>query len=410
MKRLAIALAFLVPAIGIAQTNECVGMTTEILAHRYVKRTTINNVQSQAGTWVVGSYAGNWDTSVQQTAYYEASQSHYGTQSTQNGSSTVTFNDTPSSNGTGTYSNLNGHQAYCDQWPYTTSTGGSWDSQEVEAPEIESLPQANGDGVPSLWYFKDAPSAVPANVGYGGGYAFQYANLTYNKNCLGNDTCSGNPTWSKVDSEGSITVNSSGVLQSTGPSAGCGEYSAIVEATLSGWTVDSLIWVNAPVSGQLPFGKSVSTDKWEVDASGETTTGYMTRHPWEVVGICGFAIPSMAINETFGTWSEPGATSGWTTDPGESHHDRFPGSFCPTCRSYGGQYFFEDVIGAEAVMGTPTPVWTGPGPTYMYNTVIKTTSLQKWFIGVQTPHGNGTEILNLNIKLYQDHGFSVKNP
>ena len=174
--------------------------------------------------------------------------------------------------------------------------------------------------------------------------------------------------------------------------------------------MDSLIWVNAPVGAQLPYGKSVSTDKWE-DAGGETTTGYMTRHPWAVVGLCGWAIPSMAINETFGSFSEPGATSGWTDDPTASKSDRFYGSFCPTCRVYGGQYFFEDVLAAgPGIIGTPSPLYTSPGPTYSYSTVIKTTNLQKWFIGIQTPNGNGTEVLNLNLKYYRDHAFSTKNP
>ena len=223
MKRLLLALALLLPVLGVAQ-NQCIGTTTQLLAHRYVKRTTINNVQSQAGTWVVGSYAGNWDTYVQQTAKYEGSQSHYGTQSIQNGPSTVTFNDTPSSKGTGIYSNSNGHVAYCDQWPYTTSIGTSSDTQEVDAPEIENLPAGNGEGVPSLWYFEDAPSAVPAHVGYSGSYLYQYANLTYNKNCLGNDTCNGDPTWSEQDGEGSITIDSNGKVSSTGPSDECEVY------------------------------------------------------------------------------------------------------------------------------------------------------------------------------------------
>ncbi len=410
MKRLLLALAVLLPAIGVAQTNQCIGVATEVLAHRYVKRTTINNVQSQAGTWVIGSYAGNWDTYVQQTAMYEGFQSHYGTQSIQNGPSTVTFNDTPSVNGTGTYSNSNGHLAACDQWPYTMSIGTTWDIQEVDAPEIENLPPGDGEGVPSLWYFEDAPSAVPAHVGFSGGYLYQYANLTYNKNCLGNDTCNGDPTWSEQDGEGSITIDSNGKVSSTGPSDECEVYDASVEATLSGWKVDSLIWVNAPAGAQLPSDMSVSTDKWEIDSSGETTAGYMTRHPWELVGICGLAIPSMAINETFGSWSEPGATSGWTGDPVETDKDRFPGKFCPSCRTYGGEYYFEDVIGAPAAEGTPSPIYTGSGPNYTYSTVIKTTSDQKWYVGDQTPHGDGTEILDLSVKYYQDHGTSIENP
>ena len=82
MKRLLLILFSFLPALGFAQINECVATgvfaPTEILAHRYVKRTTINNVQSQAGTWVVGSYAGNWDTYVEQATYYGGTLSHWG--------------------------------------------------------------------------------------------------------------------------------------------------------------------------------------------------------------------------------------------------------------------------------------------------------------------------------------------
>lgn len=285
----------------------CTGQTpTAILAHRYVKRTSINNVQSQAGTWVRGTYAGNWDTFVRQRAYYEGLQSHpTGTDTTQNGDATVTFNDTPSSKGTGTYSNSNYHEANCDVPPFAQSTGTSGDVQEVDAPEIENLPDSN-----ALWYFgSGTPGAVPVNVGYGGGFAYQYANLTYNKNCVFNDTCSGTPSWGENDPEGAISVSSSGVMTSTKGHANC-EYNSAATATLNGWTVSTPgILVNWATGVTKPSNEDVETIRWQ--DSGGLGDGYMTKHPWQANDNCGSnAIPSMAINETFGIFDRFGVTTG----------------------------------------------------------------------------------------------------
>ena len=342
MKRLLLALTFFVPAFGIAQTDECIGATTDILARRYVNRTTINDVQSQAGTWVVGSYAGNWDTSVQQRAYYEGSQSHYGAQTIQNGPSTITFNDTPSSKGTGSYANFNSHQASCDKWPYTTSAGTSSDTQQVDAPEIESLPYSN-----ALWYFgSGTPSAVPAHVGFDGGYAYQYANLTYDKNCLDDDACDGSVTWGEIDTPGAISVTSVGVLTSTKGHSTC-SWDSAVTATLDGWTISESILVAKPTGVTRAYGQSVTTS--------QLSNGYGTDHPWEVNDTCGYKLPSMAVNETFGAFSEHASvTAGWG-DPTASHPS-----------GWADEYFFTDRIGADDELGPPTwdpaPEYTGPGP------------------------------------------------
>ncbi len=283
---------------------QCVGAATQFLAHRYVKRRSLNNVESQAGTIVIGRYAENWDTAVQSTAFRDQTQTHYSVASAQNAASYVTFNDTPSSDGAGTYSNSNSHQAYCDVSPYAANIGFSSDSQAVKAPEIGNMPDSN-----ALWYFgPGTPGAVPIHVGRrSGSYAYQYANLTYNTNCLSDDVCAGAPTWGEIDPEGAISVSSSGVPESTGGHDACSRDS-VVTATLDGRQVaGEPIFVNRPVGVRRPSKPSVRTVVWR--------DGYRTIHPWEVYDTCGSIIPSVALNETFGDFSKPGVVSGWPEPP-----------------------------------------------------------------------------------------------
>ena len=91
------------------------------------------------------------------------------------------------------------------------------------------------------------------------------------------------------------------------------------------------------------------------------------------------------------------------TDPSPPFSDRFVNKFCSTCREYGVQYFFEDVVGAPNGAGGPAPVYTGSGPNYTYITIIKQTEDQKWFIGTAT-NGDGYEVFDGGLEYYQDHG------
>ncbi len=378
--------AFLLPgpleAQCVGETTD--GETTQFLAHRYVKRKSLNNVESQAGTIVIGPYRENWDTEVLSTAYRDQTVTHSGAASAQNAASYVTFNDTPSSDGVGTYSNVNSHQASCDVYPYTTNIGLSSDSQAVEAPTIGNMPFSS-----ALWYFgPGTPGAVPVNVGhYSGSYAYQYANLTYNTNCLSNDVCDGAPTWGEIDPEGAISVSSSGVLESTGGHDACSRDSAVT-ATLDGWQVVSEpIFVNRPVGVRRASNQSVRTTVWR--------DGYRTIHPWEVYDTCGQKIPSTALNETFGSFSKPGVVSGWP-DPPESNSSGYGAA---------SNEYWEDSIAATSNTWDPDPVYTGSAPPYTYSTLIVKTDDQKWYIGT-TARGSGIKIFDGSAEWYQGHGHS----
>lgn len=121
--------------------------------------------------------------------------------------------------------------------------------------------------------------------------------------------------------------------------------------------------------------------------------GYNTHHPWEPYGTCGWAIPSMAINEVFGGFSEHnGASGAWANDPTPGNGDRYLAT----------EWYFEDGIGA--VGGVPAPVYTASGPPsdpYSYFTKLKS-GVQEWFIGSET-FGVGVSMFYGTLEWYQDH-------
>ena len=165
-------------------------------------------------------------------------------------------------------------------------------------------------------------------------------------------------------------------------------YDSAATATLDGWTITSAaILVNWPTGESVPSGKSVSTGIWG--------GGFRTDHPWEVDDNCGNVIPSMAVNETFGNFTEHASvTSGWP-DPAEGSSTWFPQ----------GEYWFIDSIAADGGGSyVPDPVYTGSGPTYTYNTKLKWAT-QKWFIGTTT-NGSGHQMFDGDVEFYRDHGIT----
>ena len=157
-------------------------------------------------------------------------------------------------------------------------------------------------------------------------------------------------------------------------------------ATLDGWQISVQVFVNHPTGVGRAYGQSVRTVVWN--------NGYRTIHPWEVYDNCNNKIPSIALNETFGDFSKPGAISGWT-EPSEDD----------TAGYVANNYYWEDSIGASSNTWNPDPVYTSSGPPYTYNTLIMETDDQKWYIGTTT-NGSGIKIFDGSAEWYQDHGHS----
>jgi hypothetical protein len=346
------------------------GSPTFLRVH-HLWRVGFNEIEALAGTQVVGDFWYNWNTSVSSAEYRNGSLLHYGTASGTGDLSSVQWNDAPSSVGVGTFTTSNFHSAQCGS-NYTSSSSG--DSLAVVSPTISNLPYNN-----SLWYFgSGTPDAVPIY----GGYAYQYADLTFVKNCNPGDTCSGSPSWSKVDPSGLISITSGGRLKSAAGGT-CG-YDSAVTATLSGWQIAEPIMVNSPEFLAAP--RDPDTRQWN--------SGYQTWVYWVVADACSpaNAVPSVALYETFGAFHNPGVISGWTD---------------PTATGASGYnfdtYTFYDAIGAWGSYN-PTPTFTSQSPPYTYNSIIKYAS-QSWFVGTQSVN-SGRRVFLGTIEYYRDHGDS----
>ena len=363
-----IGVVLLIPTIGMAQCGPA-----ELWGIRYAGREGFNDVLIRAGSVVIGEYSFNWHVEVDTVARINSEVLADESYESDNGYVMHEDYYEPSEEGIGLYSVTNHHLFSCGG---DVEEDDFYDSTYVTAPTIGSLPYNN-----ALWYFgSGTPDAVPTAIGY----AYQFSNLTFNKNCSGEDICTGTVAWSELDPYSKISVNSSGVLKST--AGGTCSYDSSVRATLDGWTIDALIAVNSPEF--LSHSQDEDTDPW--------LTGYETHEFWSVRDSCDPAnfVPSLALREEFGTFSNPGVVEGWP-DPSITHASGFNNT----------TWDFYDTIGAQGIIGwNPFPDWTTGSPPYTYNDVIKYAD-QRWFVGSEDP-GAGRNVFNGVIRYYLDHGDS----
>lgn len=232
----------------------------------------------------------------------------------------------------------------------------------------------------SLWYFgPNTPQPVPVL----GGYAYQYANLGFDKNCSANDNCAGTVVWSKLDPLELISLSSVGRLESK--KEGTCVFDSTVRATLDGWQIAENILVNSP-TGLIPELPD-QTVPWGSD-------GFETRKFWRVIDACPeqFGVGSVAFREQFGMFSNPGVVSGWPNPAATS-----AGNF-----NY-STFAFIDYISAHGPYN-PQPLFTSGQAPFTYNSTIKYAP-QSWFVGSQMT-GAGLRVFDGEIRYYRDHGDS----
>ena len=356
-----------IPTLGVAQCG-----SPDFLKVHHLWRVGFNNVEALAGTQVVGDYWYNWDTYVESTERLDGALLHYGTDTGIGGLSGVQWNDAPSAVGVGAYTTSNYHRAVCD---VNQTEDTSSDALTVSDPTIGNLPYNS-----ALWYFgPGTPDAVPTGIGY----AYQMANLTFNKNCNVGDTCTGTAAWSELDPPNNISVSSAGQLRST--SGGTCAYDSAVRATLDGWTVTDPIAVNSPEFLWHP----------EDEETLPHDSGYKTREYWSIGDACvpdPNSVPSVAVREEFGQFSNPGVVEGWP-DPSITHNPGFNHT----------TWSFFDSIGAWGSYD-PAPTFTSGSPPYTHNDILKYAP-QRWFAGSEDP-GAGRQVFSGTIRYYLDHGDS----
>lgn len=353
------------------------GWDTQVVWGTHLWRVGFNNVESYSGVEVDGPYWYNWYKYVSASVSRNSTQLYSGAYDGFNYSYILQWNDSPSSTGTGTYQKSSYHYTSCGSYAVDDTLNASL---TVNQPTIGNLPYNNG-----LWYFgPGTPGAVPIGSG---GYAYQYAYPTFNTNCGTGDVCTGTPQWTHIGSGYvSLSCTSCSSPTLTSIAAGTCNYDDGVSASMAGFSTDTTsIMVNAPKF--FATAQSSATQAWN--------SGYQTFVYWYVKDECSSPnlVPSVAMNEQFGTFQNPGVIAGWT-DPSPGN----PANFND------GTYEVYDTVGAYGSTWNPTPTYSQSGPPYTYNTLLKYAP-QSWYVGTQT-FGYGISVFSGTISYYQDHGNS----
>jgi len=287
------------------------------------------------------------------------------------------WHDAPQTRGTGQYS-ISSHFEWlaapgCDPYPYTVDY----------TPTLSvSRPTINSYGALGVWWL--GGGSDPGN-----GYYNQVA-LAAQKNCLAGDSCTETPVWSKVETgAGRIAFNcttcESNVVTSQHEStAGYGNWDITIKFSIGGFESEPLsFYVNAPY--YVDLGNAPPGQPWgdyPLDDGYESIEWYSNWDRW------GNRMPSVALNNTFGTW-QPDQTNNWNkpSNSGTSGYDNYYQVWsqdiyhyqCPTCN--------------PAVTNPQTPL-SGSKVDH---------SAEVWRIGNATP-GNGVAVQTDTLQRYVDHG------
>ena len=374
-------IVFSMPALGRAQCG--IDNMVFILVH-HLWRTSFNTVEALGGSQAYGPYEGDWYTTTNETERLNGNWIASGSDAGWTASG-VEIEASPSSVGTGLYSHTTRHEFECENY-YDVQWSG--DSLAVNQPTVGNLPYNN-----DLWYFgPGSPSAVPT---LGGQYFYQYANLTFNKNCGGGDTCSGTPTWSESDPSGYISLSCTNCSNTTLQSSGVGNCTdaSSISVSLNGWAIGPInILVNSP----RRFGTTIITSTAELP-SGSADPGYETTKQYQIEDRCTpyDYVQSAPFHESFGSFSNHSSvTSGWPNPSAE-------GTSAYNCGDYTiCDYIYAHDNGANP-QWSPDPEFNDPAIRF---TILKQAT-QSWYVGSSTPNSsNGVLVRAGSIYYYQDHG------
>jgi hypothetical protein len=333
-------------------------------------RDSFNDVLSGAQTYTTGDYDYTWAPYVSAVVTLNSSTTlHSGDNSDgYGGLASVSWNDAPSSVGTGTYSVSSYHSASSSCGDFTERYWGGSDT--ANQPTIGNLPSND-----YLWYFNTS-GAVPA---YDGSYYYPYADLVLNKNCGGSDPCSGTAYWSLSSSYMSLSCAScsSTRLSSTGGGT-CSYSDGSVSVSLDSWTIGpESIGVASPTTVS---SAGYTTNSW--------SPGYISYVYWNVPCNCSYNLPGAPLREAFGTFQNPN-TNNW------------PNPSATSAATFNiNSTTWADSIGISGSY-SPQPVYTGdPGS----GTTLYRYAPQNWYAGSQS--SGGINIFSGWIECYINHGSS----
>jgi hypothetical protein len=240
-----------------------------------------NDVWTYAQSCVTGAYANTWTSYVSATATHNSSQTHSGNSTGYNGAHTqVSWHDTPSSVGSGTYGIASYHS-------FSSTCGNflqfNWNfSLSVTPPTINGLSGGwifNGVDDPGNGYYKDVL-------------------LSVSHNCTASNSpgdvavCNSTPYWtapvngSKISFDCTSCANTG--ANSVQPSDSCADIR--IQASVGGF-----------LSTPFPYTAN-SLRGWANRGAVDTpwNAGYQTRYSYQLTDVCGNQFLRIAVNETFG--------------------------------------------------------------------------------------------------------------
>jgi hypothetical protein len=379
-----ICIAIFVLLLPMSAFGQCTDSTTTLWHNGNVIRSASNQVWSWAQSYVTGDYAATWSVTVSATTAHNGTQTHTGQASASSGATaTVQWYDTPSSVGSGTYTEAETHT-------FSNTCGGSQgpyndnDTLTVNQPTISGFSGNN-----SFWNLGPSSANPQATLGSSNLF-YQSVALTFKSNCNPGDTCTSTPQWVPNITANQATLSSTtgtSVTLNKGSSKGTCGYDSTLTANMGGFSTGSYPFVvNSPGSIYLVQSSTVPYNG-----------GYVTNRYYVVDDVCSPAngLTALPLYEVFPSGFSKQNGSNW---PGPSP-STWPLS-CSYCWS--GNYYFIDGVGQWPPGKSPVPIYDVSSAPYPHNTIYLSGAHQ--FYSGTTTSGGGWQVYNGTIRYFLDHG------
>lgn len=366
-------LCIALPLVRQIAQAQCSDATTQAVYYSGVIRNGGNDVWTYAGAEVTGNYYLTWTTAVTLTerlngSIFQSRQNVYATAGFGGNSTMLSYHDALSSSGPGDFTLSVFHEwgSSCGNYISTTSNK----SLTVQRPTI------NAYGIYGVWWLGGGSDG---SNGY-----YNTAVLGANKNCNPGDTCNETPAWSLTQ----LTPQKLMLNSSTGTSTTVTSLSAssapgdiTIKFNIGGFESEPLYFtVNAPYTLEA----RTSLNSHVADSDGyDSKIYYSIREK-----MYSTRMPSIALNESFGTWENDDTTNNWAKGTAGGL-----ASFAPN------DYWYDNI----AISGCSlcSPGLQNP-QTPLGSTTIDHVA-QTWRVGNATV-GSGVKVQTDRLQRFRDHG------
>jgi hypothetical protein len=363
---------------------QCISANPTTLYYtNYVVRAGGNDIWTYAGSHVEGDYYYNWYTSVTMTEYkngfvFQGRQNIFNDDDQGGYPFMITYHDAPSVHGPGVYALQTFHEFDCF---YEVSY------YDFVQPPVEYLtvqkPSVNNYGIQGVWWLGGAGMSDPNN-----GY-YNVAVLGANKNCNPGDFCNETPSWSITQGASRVSMSSS-----TGSSINL----TAVQPSVSVGDVQVVFNIGGFYSDPLPFTVNRPYKLGSAGAPYDApfNDGYVSYIYYYSYDRFNNLMPSIALNEQFGTWLNDDPSNNWAKPTAFGVSGYPPDSV--------SQHYWYDQIYHHQCSACIPPVLHPQSPL-TGNLIDK--APQTWRLGSSTV-GSGASVQTNVLQRYQDHGRHVQ--